>query len=165
MADEASEQDKSETATPFKLDRARKRGSLARGHDLGFVSSLVAVAIIAQAAGPGIYLSISQTMKRAIVDGMAAFDEPAQASMVAGTALRQLFVVLALPAFILLAIGIAVEVVQNRGLIFSAQPLKPDFSRLNPAKGFKRFFSLRLLKERPRTSSKWLYTALQPIFL
>jgi flagellar biosynthetic protein FlhB len=39
------------------------------------------------------------------------------------------------------------EIIQLRGFVFSAQPLKPDFSRINPAKGLKRLFSTRLLKE------------------
>ena len=38
------------------------------------------------------------------------------------------------------------ELVQT-GFVFSAEPLKPDFSRLNPANGVKRVFSLRLLIE------------------
>jgi flagellar biosynthetic protein FlhB len=32
-------------------------------------------------------------------------------------------------------------------VVFSAEPLRPDFSRLNPATGFKRLFTLRLLLE------------------
>ncbi len=40
------------------------------------------------------------------------------------------------------------EIIQLRGFIFSAQPLKPDFSRINPAKGMKRLFlDADLLKE------------------
>src|SRR5207248_8112595 len=34
-----------------------------------------------------------------------------------------------------------------RGLIFSSQQLKPDFSRINPAKCLNRLFSVRMLKE------------------
>src|SRR6185369_2121559 len=44
-------------------------------------------------------------------------------------------------------IAVAVEIIQNRGLVFSMEPLRPDFSRLNPATGIKRLLSLRLLKE------------------
>jgi flagellar biosynthetic protein FlhB len=46
-----------------------------------------------------------------------------------------------------MAVLVTLEIIQLRGFIFSTHPLKPDFSRLNPAKGLKRLFSLRLLKE------------------
>src|SRR5262249_36808182 len=38
------------------------------------------------------------------------------------------------------------EVLQT-GPVFSSEPLRPDFSRLNPAKGLKRLFTVRLLLE------------------
>jgi len=36
------ELNKSEEATPFKLSRAREKGTLARGTDLGFFSAMAA---------------------------------------------------------------------------------------------------------------------------
>ena len=39
------------------------------------------------------------------------------------------------------------EIIQVRGLYFTPHPLKPDFGRLNPAKGLKRLFSMKMLKE------------------
>jgi flagellar biosynthetic protein FlhB len=56
----------------------------------------------------------------------------------------------------LLVIVVPIDIFQLRGLVFSAQPLKPDFSRLNPAKGFKRLFSVRMLKEAIKSILKFL---------
>jgi flagellar biosynthetic protein FlhB len=53
-----------------------------------------------------------------------------------------------------MAIAIFLEIVQLRGFLFSAAPLKPDFTRLNPAKGLKRIFSVRMLKETLKTVVK-----------
>jgi flagellar biosynthesis protein FlhB len=44
MAEDGGESNKNEEATPFKLDRARQKGMLARGTDLGFFASLLALA-------------------------------------------------------------------------------------------------------------------------
>jgi flagellar biosynthetic protein FlhB len=41
---------------------------------------------------------------------------------------------------------LAFEIVQT-GVVFSTEPLRPDFSRLNPSRGFKRVFSVRMLIE------------------
>jgi flagellar biosynthetic protein FlhB len=56
----------------------------------------------------------------------------------------------------LIALVIMVEIVQLRGLIFSTEPLKPDFSRLNPAQGLKRIFSMKMLKEAGKSVAKTL---------
>jgi flagellar biosynthetic protein FlhB len=48
------------------------------------------------------------------------------------------------------------EIVQLRGIVFTTKPLKPDFSRLNPAKGLKRLFSMRMLKETLKSIVKLL---------
>jgi len=51
------------------------------------------------------------------------------------------------PVFaLLIAAGIGASLVQT-GPVFSFDPLKPDFDRINPASGLKRLFSLRLLFE------------------
>jgi flagellar biosynthetic protein FlhB len=46
----------------------------------------------------------------------------------------------------LVGVIILANVLQS-GIVFSAEPLKPDLERLNPVAGFKRFFSIRLLYE------------------
>jgi flagellar biosynthetic protein FlhB len=53
---------------------------------------------------------------------------------------------MALLAVLVFAVVLLFEILQA-GVVFSADPLKPDFSRLNPAKGIKRLFSLRMLFE------------------
>ena len=45
--EQGPEQNKTEEATPFKLRRARKQGSVARGIDLGFFSAMSGFAIFA----------------------------------------------------------------------------------------------------------------------
>lgn len=147
MAEQGTEQDKSEGATPFKLDRARQKGMLARGTDLGFLSALLALAVIAQASGSDIVVQLARIMQTSLYAGTASASDPLQAAALAQSSGRTAAGLLALPLLLLAALVIAVEVIQNRGVVFSAEPLKPDFSRLNPAKGIKRLFSMRMLKE------------------
>jgi flagellar biosynthesis protein FlhB len=147
MEESGSEQDKSEEASPFKLSRARKKGMIARGTDLGFVSILVALAISAQTAGSDLVMALAKGMRRAFVAQTAMASDHAWIAATAGEHSRAIATVLILPALVLLAVCVLVEVVQNRGVVFSAEPLKPDFTRLNPAKGLKRLFSSRMVKE------------------
>ena len=146
MADTSSEQDKSEQATPFKLDKARQRGVLARGTDLGFLSVLVAFAIVSQLSGAGVTATTAAMMRQSL----AAIGHGNDTALL-GSLIRRMSISVAsdliIPALLLVSLVMVVEIVQNRGIVFSATPLKPDFSRLNPAKGLKRLFSMRLLKE------------------
>ena len=61
---------------------------------------------------------------------------------------------LAFLAVAIFAIVLLFELLQT-GIVFSAQPLKPDFSRLNPAKGLKRVFSKRMLIETAKNVLKF----------
>jgi flagellar biosynthetic protein FlhB len=166
MAEPSGEQDRSEEATPFKLDRARRKGMLARGTDLGFLSVLVALAIVAQTAGQGLIVGLGLTMRRGFAGQIAMAGERQWIAAVAGAEVRALAALLAFPALVLLAGCVTVELIQNRGIVFSAEPLKPDFSKLNPARGLKRLFSMRMLKELAKNVVKLsLYAAAAVVFV
>ena len=147
MAEGGEETNKSEDATPFKLDRARRKGMLARGTDLGFFASLLGLAVAAQLAGGGLISDLAEMMRRGIASAGLASGEAAPALALGWVSARAVAGALILPLALVVVIAVTIEIVQNRGMVFSAEPLKPDFSRLNPAKGLKRLLSLRMLKE------------------
>jgi flagellar biosynthesis protein FlhB len=70
-------------------------------------------------------------------------------------AVQALLTVLA-PLFIGIALAAVLANLAQTGPVFSAKPLTPDFSRVNPAQGFKRLFSLRLLFESGKSVLKLL---------
>jgi flagellar biosynthetic protein FlhB len=143
---DATEQDKSEQATPFKLMRARRKGSVARGMDLGFLTVIGAFLVYMWVAGAGLGADLARASRDAIVTAPnvagGAGELTALTAHLFGTISRPL----AFLAFAIFATVLLFEMVQT-GIVFSAQPLKPDFSRLNPAKGLKRVFSKRMLVE------------------
>jgi flagellar biosynthetic protein FlhB len=159
MAEGGEELDKNETATPFKLDRARRKGMVARGTDLGFLSSLLALAVVAQLFGAGLVERLGLTLRRSFAAVIPMAREPGRIAAALGDEMRDVAALLLLPALVLIFICVVVEIIQIRGIVFSAAPLKPDFTRLNPAKGLKRLFSLRMLKELAKNVFKFaVYT-------
>lgn len=159
MAEGGEELDKNETATPFKLDRARRKGMVARGTDLGFLSSLLALAVVAQLFGAGLVERLGLTLRRSFAAVIPMASEPGRIAAALGAEMRDVAALLLLPALVLIFICVVVEIVQIRGIVFSAAPLKPDFTRLNPAKGLKRLLSLRMLKELAKNVLKFaVYT-------
>ncbi|HEX8527675.1 EscU/YscU/HrcU family type III secretion system export apparatus switch protein [Allosphingosinicella sp.] len=141
-----TEQDKSELATPYKLEQARRKGSIARGMDLAFFTVLAAFLAFAWIGGPALSRRLSQASGETLAMAPVALASPDELLGIAGSLFFSVMAPLAVLGAVVFLSVLALELVQT-GIVFSATPLKPDFGRLNPAKGLKRIFSLRMLIE------------------
>jgi flagellar biosynthesis protein FlhB len=147
------EQNRTEAATPHKLKEAKKRGAVAKSTDLN------SLFVIAGLVG-FLYLMGWTTAKRQLSMDVAILS---QAHLINFSLeqitpwLTQLLVdsvTLLAPFFLtLMVLGTLANLIQT-GPIFSFDPLKPDFNRLNLATGFKRLFSLRQLFDLGKTLFK-----------
>jgi flagellar biosynthetic protein FlhB len=154
------EQDKSEQATPFKLQRARRKGSVARGADLGFLVALAAFLLYIWIAGESLGNALTRATRDAIVTGPHVVGGSNELFALTGHVFGALLRPLAILTLTIFAAVLLFELLQT-GIVFSAQPLKPDFSRLNPAKGLKRIFSKRMLVETAKNVLKFgVYVAI-----
>lgn len=145
--EENSEQNRSEQPTPFKLARARKKGAAPRGADLGYLAVIATFLGFVWFAGANALAAMSGAMRAALVSSPSvAIGRQALFSAV-GAVAAPILQPVALLGGALALIVLTVEIAQVGGVLFSTEPLRLDFSRLNPAKGLKRVFSLRLLIE------------------
>lgn len=154
MAGEQQDQERSEAPTPHKLQRARERGMVARSAELGFLGSLIAFAAFITIAGDGFAARIAEMTRLTFAAGIDRAADPQQAGELIGATYWTMLQPLILLGGTVMAVVVVLELIQLRGFIFSAHPLKPDFTRLNPAQGLKRLFSMRLLKETLKTLLK-----------
>jgi len=145
MPDE-SEQNKSEPPTPFKLSKAREKGSVARGLDLGFATSLVAVMGYFWMFGPRLVGSVSLAARRALVTASTLASGSNESLQLVGTMVATIAQPMLLLLGALFVTVLVFEIVQT-GFVFSFSPLTPDLSKLSPVNGFKRIFSLRQFVE------------------
>lgn len=140
------ELDRNEQATPFKLEQARKKGSVAKSPDAIYVAVLAGFLLFLYSFGwqaiNRLLTVLQLTMARAAaVDwSRGGVVEWLSATLLASL---QPFVPLALA----LMIAAILASLAQTGPVFSFEPVKPDFNRLNPATGFKRLFSVKLLYE------------------
>jgi flagellar biosynthetic protein FlhB len=134
---------------------------VARGLDLGFFGALAAFAGFAWVSGRGFASGLALSMERALVAAPNVLASPNELlSITAAALVSQLQPVAFLAATVFLAV-LVVEVVQIGGPVFSGEPLRPDFARLNPARGFRRVFSFRMLIETAKNVVKLaVYVAL-----
>lgn len=141
-----TEQDKSEQATPFKLRKAREKGQVARGMDLGFCVALAVLLLYLWIAGPGLGDDLAGASRDAIVAAPSVIGGQGELFALTGHVFGAVLKPLLILGLALFLTVLLFEFLQT-GVVFSAQPLKPDFNRLNPAKGLKRIFSKRMLLE------------------
>lgn len=149
------EKDRTEPATPFKLEEARRRGQVAKSLD--FVSLLMLGALLATLyawadtlARAGLRLSRASLERGADI----ALSPAGAAAWLGELSLATLSMLAPFLAAAVLA-AIVANLVQT-GPVFSAFPLKPDFQRINPVTGFKRVFSLKTLVDTGKTVLKVL---------
>ncbi len=150
---EESELDKSETATPFKLQRAREKGTVARGVDLGFFAVLAGFVGFAWLAGSQAVGGLAHISAITLGNAGHAIDAPGALMAQAATLFSGAISLLLAFAGTLFAVVLLVDFLQV-GPVFSAHMLKPDFARINPAQGLKRLLSWRMLIEAAKSTFK-----------
>lgn len=147
------EQNRSEAATPHKIKEAKKRGSVARSME---ANSLIAITILLLTVylwGWPMAQKQLRISQRMLSDAHQVNFQVSYFMTWLNASLLETLYILA-PLFILLVVGgIAVNMIQT-GPIFTFFPLKPDFDRINPASGFKRIFSLKVVIEASKSSLK-----------
>jgi type III secretion protein U len=134
-------EEKSEPASDKKIRDARKKGQVQRSQD--FVSALVLL-------GCSLYLltlpAYVKAQFTALVDLAATIQaEPFDIVLARMAALATTFmanITLPLVAIIVAAVIIGNVLVMG-GFVFAMDPIKPDFNKINPAKGLERIFSFR----------------------
>lgn len=142
-----TEKNKTEDATPFKLKRAREKGQLARGTDLGFFSIMAALSTFGMFFLPRIMTDIPAGVRQLWASSLAGASEPGQLlAAIAALSAHITWPLLAFAACVFLTVAV-LEVLQVGGLKVTLFPLKPDFKRLDPGKGLKRMVSPRMLKQ------------------
>jgi flagellar biosynthetic protein FlhB len=153
MAGNEQEQDRTEAATPFKLREARSRGQVAKSLELtSWLTLAMAVTVGWMMLDRLVYGELS--LSRALFDqaGHVQLSRRAVEGLFAA-GLWHLLGTFGMFTALIVAAGLLGNFMQI-GPVFSWHPLKPDFTRLNPATGFKRIFNARLVYESLKTVIK-----------
>lgn len=140
MAESPEQHEKTEEPTQKKLDDALKKGDVAKSQEVNSWFMMVAATLMIMIFSGDIASSLAGLLKSFLGQ---AHDMPAT-----GSSLRELFrtlsmsilAILALPLMLLIAAGLAGNLVQHR-LLVSLEPVKPKWSKISPLAGFKRLFS------------------------
>lgn len=141
MAEGADPESKTEEATPRKLAEARKKGDVAKSPDVAAALSLAGAAAVVLMSGGWFATSMAEQLLPFIAapHTMIGGLETGAGVEIGAVALWAVAPFLGVVMLATILGGVGGNVAQS-GLIFTAEKLKPDWSKVNPMAGFKRIF-------------------------
>lgn len=147
------DQDKTDPASEYKLQKARERGSVAKSADLTYLAVLFGLTCCVFGMGERISRDMARLAAATLAQASQVQSDPAHALALAGSLTVEVVTMLAMPLAVIAVLAALASFAQV-GFHLSAEPLKPDFNRINPAQGLKRLFSMRTFYELFRSSLK-----------
>lgn len=152
MAEE-SDLEKTEAATPQRLEKAREEGQVARSRELNTFLLLAAGVGGLWFGGASLYRRLIEVLHSGLAfDSRLGRDTDVMLATAGDSALRA--VAALAPLFILLVVVAIFSSVLLGGFLLSAKALEPKFERLDPLKGIARMFSAQTLVELFKTVAK-----------
>ncbi|HFQ4939615.1 TPA: flagellar biosynthesis protein FlhB [Vibrio vulnificus] len=139
---ESDGQERTEEATPRRLQQAREKGQVARSKELASVSVLVIGAVSLMWFGESLARALFKAMGRLFSLSREEIFDPSKLFDIASGALSALLLPLLLilfAHFVAAAIGSA----GVGGISFSVEAATPKLSKMNPLSGIKRMFGLQ----------------------
>jgi flagellar biosynthetic protein FlhB len=154
MAENEDGEERTESATPKRLEEARRRGQIPRSRDL-------TTAAVMMTAGAGLYFlggqlggSLHALMRRGLtLSREQSLDANHMLPALSGAAVDALLA--CVPLFSLIVLAAVLAPLALGGWSFSTESLMPQLNRLNPLEGVKRMFAMKSLMELGKALAKF----------
>jgi flagellar biosynthetic protein FlhB len=152
MADD-SDLEKTESATPRRLEKAREEGQIVRSRELNTFMLLAAGVASLWFTGEQVFQTLRGVLRSGLwFDLRVGRDTAVMTAVAADSAWQALKGIL--PVFATLVVVAIFSSVALGGFLFSTKALEPKFERLNPFKGVARMFSAQTAVELVKTLLK-----------
>ena len=154
MAESESGQDRSEEPTEKRLRESREKGQIARSRELNTLAVVLAGCIALLSIGGSLAVGLLDLMRANFeLSRDTVMDERSMALYLLASG--ELAIILLIPLFVALLAASIIGPIALGGWLFSAQAMQPKFSRMNPAAGLKRMFSMHALAELLKALAKF----------
>lgn len=157
MAEE-SDLEKTEQASPKRLEKAREEGDVPRSRELAACAVLFAAGLSLMMMQQPLNTALKQSLRSGLqFDRTVAFDPTVLLMRVSNTVF-DLLVIFAPLAVVLLAVAVASPILVG-GWVFSNKVFVPQFNRLNPLQGISNMFSKNAVVELIKSVGKAIIVA------
>ncbi|MDP3087419.1 MAG: flagellar biosynthesis protein FlhB [Methylotenera sp.] len=155
---EDSDLEKTEQASPKRLEKAREEGDVPRSRELATVSVLFTAGMCMLTMGDHLNQALKDSMRGGLdFDRAVAFD-PIVLLMKTADNVYSLLLAFAPFALIIIIVAVAAPILIG-GWVFSGKAFVPQFSRLNPMKGLGNIVSKNSLAELIKSIAKTVVVA------
>ncbi|MDA3137987.1 flagellar biosynthesis protein FlhB [Vibrio metschnikovii] len=155
---ESDGQERTEEATPRRLQQAKEKGQVARSKELASVSVLIIGSVALMWFGEMLASRLYTTMGRFFsLSREEIFDSSKLFDIIAGTLTHLIFPLLLI--LITLFVAALIGAAGVGGVSFSAEAARPKLSKISPLSGFKRMFGMQSLVELFKSILKVLLVA------
>lgn len=161
---ESDGQERTESATPRRLQQAKEKGQVARSKELASVSVLVTGAVALMLFGDGLAHALLVAMARLFSLTREEIFDLSTLFEIIGGALTQLIMPLLL-ILLTLFVAAGVGAAGIGGIHFSAEAARPKLSKMNPLSGLKRMVGVQSLIELLKSILKILLVAGMAFYL
>ena len=152
---EDSDLEKTEQASPKRLETAREEGDVPRSRELATVTVLFAAGLSFWMMGSQLNGALKTSMQQGLSFNRAEAYDPAKLLMKISEIILNLLIDFAPFALVLLIVAVASPALIG-GWVMSGKALAPQFNRLNPAKGLGNMFSKNSVVELVKSIAKAL---------
>jgi len=143
---DTSHADRTQQATPRRLEKAREEGMVMRAHSLAGVAVLIAGSFVLVVGGAKLIDLLELCMRSGLSPGIEPMREPSRIGDAVIAVLHPGLSLLVPYLVLMMAVAFLTDLLVG-GWSFSFKPLLPDFSRVSPAQGLGRLFSQAALAE------------------
>lgn len=153
MSEQDSAQEKTEEATPKRLDKAREDGQIPRSKELTTSAVLILGTLGLWAFGGYMADNLMRVLRFNFSISRETVFDPQQMLSQLGSSFFDALVAL-IPLFAVLAVAAIAGPIALGGWMFSSKSLAPKLNRLDPVAGLKRMFSVKSLVELAKAIGK-----------
>jgi len=164
MADEHENGTKTEQPTARRLQKAREEGTVLRAHGASAAAVTVAGAMLLSFVGAGLAQRLELAIRLGLSADRAVLDDPRRLLALGGEIVAAGLGGITVLLMLLALVGFAADVAIG-GWVFSATPLTPDASRIDPVAGFGRLFSRTAFAELVKSLVKFVVLATVAVWL
>lgn len=151
--------EKTEKATPYKLQKAKEKGQVSKSIELNTCMSLLLLLAMVTALWPKHLTELRVMLKQIIHLAASLHFTPDTIGSLYHLLLSKLLSMW-LPLALTGCLGIILTSIAQTGLIWSMTPIIPDFKRLNPVQGFKKITSLKTCFDAVKSMLKLIMVSL-----
>ena len=152
---EDSDLEKTEPASPRRLEKAREEGDVPRSRELATCTMLLAAGAGLWFSGANVVEQVSKVLRNSLsFDRMHAFDTDFLLATLPGKVV-DVMIAFAPMAILLILVALFTPMLMG-GWLFSGKALEPKFGRMNPLKGAKNMVSTQSLVELVKAIGKSL---------